>query len=117
MADRIKITCEKCSCEIEHICNPDLKESFVQLFEWVPDVFKNKDESFLNSDRLYKMLGKDDWRTLSAMLGHIARQAGLDAHALRTEALKNLEAKKAQRIADEARRKARRAAALTKSKE
>ena len=113
MTDRLKVTCEKCNAELTHICKPELKETFIRLYGFVPESFPTDSEGeripFLNSERLYDLLGKEDYRTLNSLINCLAREAGLDPEALAGIAYKKLEDEKKEREAREVLKAQRRA--------
>lgn len=112
----LKITCERCASEIEHVCDEGLPEAAIHLFRFTADAnFKSvlkKSDFYAEGDEkmpffterfLYPLLGKEDARTVLAVVNNLLRAAGLDPHALQTRALADYiegEREKAQREKD-----------------
>jgi hypothetical protein len=114
----LKVTCDRCHCELEHICDPQLKEAAKNLLKWTPECgFPVEVEGaedaegapFFSGMYLYPLLGKEDARTLTSLVNWLIRQAGLDPTALREEVERELEAEQ-QKAAREAEREQRKAA-------
>jgi len=108
----LKVTCERCCSEIEHICTKNLVGAIVDLYEFRPevgfpkskDINSYKDENvdsdevpFLSETYLYALLGKEDARTLMALVNHVVREAGHEPSFLQGKAHRILEEKKKEK--------------------
>lgn len=91
----LTITCDRCSAEVSHRCNADIVQAIVDLFTWGPErgmpkymieegkkaqMYSKGDEDvpFMTEAFLYIALGKEDARTLLALVNHVVAAAGLD---------------------------------------
>lgn len=91
----LTITCERCKTQIDHRCNADLMTAIVKLYTWSPEqgmpeyivheakrarYYSEGDETapFLSEAFLYSALGKEDARTLLALVGAVIAAAGID---------------------------------------
>lgn len=89
----LTVTCTKCSSELTHVCNANLHEAVTRLFEFKPEWAWNlknllekqkgysqgdEDKPFFSEAVLYPLLGKEDARTVLALLSNIVSAAGLD---------------------------------------
>jgi hypothetical protein len=87
------VTCAKCKSEVSHVCNANLREAITRLYEFQPEwhwnlknILENQegyskgDENapFFSEAVLYPLLGKEDARTVLALIGNIIRATGLD---------------------------------------
>lgn len=118
-----EVKCSRCHCEVEHVCNPDLRESVKKLFNFVPESgfpekLKKGNEHLSSEDReenergveaidrmqfftetyLYALIGKEDARTVLAYVNSVIRAAGLDPRALQLEVWKENDAKEKAEI-------------------
>jgi hypothetical protein len=118
------VRCDRCDCELEHVCNPDLRKAVKALFRWTPEsgfpalqegVPEEKIEGapFLSEAFLYLLLGKDDARTLMALVNGVVCQAGLDPDVLRHEVHMELAAEQQEKAAQEAARARRKGKSST----
>jgi hypothetical protein len=117
------VRCDRCNCELTHICEPKLKEAAKDLLKWAPEggfpaTVEGAEEAegapFLSEVYLYPLLGKEDARTLLALVHGLVKQAGLDAAALELEAHREREAEQQEAVAREAARERRAAARKTR---
>ncbi len=85
----LTITCDRCKAQVDHRCNAELMPAIVKLFTWSPHVsvldkkspyYDEEDEGapFLTEATLYNLLGKDDARTLLALVNQVIAAAGID---------------------------------------
>lgn len=120
----LSVKCSKCGCELEHVCNANLREEVKRLLKWRPEsgfpkgVDNEGDDRvnspytpFITESFLYPLLGKGDARTLVAFLRGVVEAAGLDMRALQKEVWAELDKEEAEakRVAEA--RAQRRAAA------
>ena len=114
------IRCDRCNCELTHICEPKLKEAAKDLLKWAPEAVQEavgadvEGVPFLSEVCLYPLLGKEDARTLLALVHWLIKQTGLDVDALRLEAHREREAEQQEAVAREAARERRAAARKTR---
>lgn len=95
-----KIICNKCNSELTHVCNADLRQAAIDLYKWRPCCFpsrvkappdaRDKTIPLLSESYLYPLLGKEDARTLMALVNHVLRSAGLDPDEIHDVACKEL---------------------------
>lgn len=95
MSRRLTITCERCKAELDHRCNVDLLTAIVDLHTWgpergMPDYMiregkrarmygaGDEDAPFMTEAFLYTALGKEDARTLLALVNAVVTACGLD---------------------------------------
>jgi len=89
--EHIEIKCNRCNQKIEHRCNTELITYIKELLSWQvrsapPRGFKSSrhyvkgDENtpFFSEAYLYNLLGKEDARTILAMIDNIIIAAGYD---------------------------------------
>lgn len=123
MTRRLTITCEDCKAELNHRCSVDLLTAIVDLYTWGPErgmpdymiregkrtrMFSAGDEdvSFMTEAFLYTALGKEDARTLLALVGAVVAACGLDQAGIYAAINERLEAIKAEReLAAQSRRR------------
>jgi hypothetical protein len=88
----LTITCTRCKNEVGHVCNDGLMPALVKLLTWKPEdgvakpsvkrgaYYRKGDETapFMSEAFLYNLLGKEDARTLLALVNQFADAAGLD---------------------------------------
>lgn len=88
----MEIRCDRCGCVITHTCCESTREKLARLFEFklecVPPGFnRNKREGYEEGDEkapffseafLYNLLGKEDARTVLAVLKNFVRSMGID---------------------------------------
>jgi len=91
----LTITCERCKAQIGHRCNADLMTAIVKLYTWGPEggmpeymireakrarYYSEGDETapLLSEAFLYSALGKEDARTLLALVSAVITAAGID---------------------------------------
>lgn len=124
MADNVIITCRRCNNQITHICSTTLQDAAVLLFKWRPMIgfpvaMKNRNPwighvkgscdvdgpeiPFLSEVYQYALLGKEDGRTLLALVNNLLRAAGLDPSELEKAAGRELLAAKLARESAERR--------------
>lgn len=99
----LTITCDRCKNQLTHVCNANVRTAVIQLLDWKPhggmpkSVIKegkaagyycegDEDAPFISEAFLYSLLGKDDARTLMALLNGVLRDAGIDPHSTEIEA-------------------------------
>lgn len=102
MRDGLKVVCDRCNCELEHVCNPDLPEAAVSLYRFKPEgasslvpamkktgYYSEGDENapFFSEAFLYSLLGKENARSVLALINNLVRQAGLDPYAMGTRGI------------------------------
>lgn len=103
----LEVYCRNCKANLEHVCNPDLVETAIRLFRWrvsdpshlkklmkhLPDYYTEGDENapLFSEAGLYTLLGKEDARSVLALINSILREAGLDPAALRHKAYLELQ--------------------------
>lgn len=113
------ITCGRCKAEVAHHCNPELVRWAIRLLSWRPETgfpaqlkkdnpylpdkeSKNEIDSpeipFLSETFLYPLLGKEDARTLLALVDHLIMGVGLDPNSIQTMAYTELDKQKQQRL-------------------
>ncbi len=90
--DDTTIICNRCKAELTHICNEGLAQAIKALYKWRPECgfpFPSSDEDvkspevpFLSEAYLYKLLGKNDARTLLALVDSVVRAVGLDPNSI-----------------------------------
>lgn len=114
MSRRLTITCEDCKAELDHRCNVDLLTAIVDLYTWGPErgmpdymiregkrdgMYSKGDEEapFLTEGFLYTALGKDDARTLLALVHHVVAACGIEEMSIHAAVHERLEAIKAER--------------------
>lgn len=114
MSRRLTITCEDCKAEIDHRCNVDLLTAIVDLYAWGPEhgmpaymiregknthMYSKGDEEapFMSEAFLYTALGKEDARTLLALVNAVVAACGLDQMGVYKAINERLESIKADR--------------------
>jgi len=112
----LTITCDRCSAEVSHRCNADIVQAIVDLFTWGPEhgmpdyMIKegkrakmygkgDEDAPFMTEAFLYTALGKEDARTLLALVNHVVAAAGLDQMGIYKAVNARMEAIKVEREA------------------
>lgn len=102
----LKIECDRCNAEVEHVCNRNLPKEVIDLFKFTigdfPDGVKTKgnpyyskgDEKapFFSEVYLYSLFGKEHARSILAYVNSVIRAAGLDPHSLQTRAHQEMDA-------------------------
>ncbi|MDI6734445.1 MAG: hypothetical protein QMD50_03105 [Patescibacteria group bacterium] len=91
--ENIEITCNRCHSIIAHHCNLKLKKSIINLLKFVvtsapPRGFKSSggyskgDENapLFSEAYLYNLFGKEDGRTILALINDIVTAAGYDMY-------------------------------------
>jgi hypothetical protein len=91
MTTDLTITCSRCKAVLDHRCNTDLRNIFIRLLRFetddVPisgfkksDYYSNGDENspFFSEAYLYSLIGKEDARTVLAMLHRLMVACGFD---------------------------------------
>ncbi len=103
-----EIKCGRCEQALTHICKPEeLPKAITALFKWRPEVgypfdCEDKDVNaetvpFLSETYLYNLLGKEDARTLLALVNNVVRVTGLEPLTLQLRAHGELDAEKEER--------------------
>lgn len=94
----LKVTCGRCDCVLDHVCNSELRREAIDLYKMVlevdrktlrksPEYSENAEKMpFFSETFLYPLLGKDDARSVLARISNLLRAAGLDPGALRNQA-------------------------------
>lgn len=116
----LEVTCSRCKQGLVHECHPEsLQEAAVDLFMWRPESGfpkgirgsteygsekDNEDVPFLSESFLYPLLGKEDARTLMALVNNLFRSMGVEPHVLREKAWEIIDQKKRDREAEILRR-------------
>lgn len=94
----LKITCDRCKNQLTHICNESIKAAIIAIFDFtphwgMPDAVKKEgkkagyyskeddDAPFFSEAFLYCLLGKDEGRTVLALLNNLIRAAGIDPNS------------------------------------
>ena len=106
----LEVTCSRCKLQVSHECHPEsLQEAAIDLFMWRPESGfpkgvrgsteygaekDNEDVPFLTESFLYPLLGKEDARTLMALVNNLFRSMGVEPHFLREKAWEILDQKK-----------------------
>lgn len=104
----LTITCDRCKVQVDHRCNAELMPAIVQLFTWEPHVsvldkkspyYDPEDEGapFMTETTLYNLLGKEDARTLLALVNQVIAAAGVDSMGVDeavNKAMEGIEARK-----------------------
>lgn len=96
-----KITCERCSCEIDHVCNPSLRTEAKKLFEFVPNARLAQDvrldpadkTPFFTKEFLTALVGEDDGRFILKQITRLIHAAGLNPWAIEDDVVKARQAK------------------------
>lgn len=101
MAEHVTIRCESCKQMVRHVCNEDFSENFKRLMTFVleggpspglvaamkeePGMYEEGDEKapFFSEAFLYSLVGKMNARTILALIGNLARAAGIDPYDYR----------------------------------
>jgi len=111
MSDDLEVRCRRCDSALHHECHAEsLPEAAIDLFMWRPESGFPKamkkgnsmcdgaeDEAtvpFLSESFLYPLLGKEDARTLLALVNGVFNAAGIDPDRLQRRAWEILEEKK-----------------------
>lgn len=111
---RLTITCEDCKAEVDHRCSVDLLTAIVDLYTWGPEhgmpdymikegkrtkMFAEGDDDapFMTEAFLYTALGKEDARTLLALVNTVIAACGLDQMGIYKAINERLESIKADR--------------------
>jgi hypothetical protein len=128
----VKITCEGCQAEIVHVCRgKGIGAAAVELFKWrpeagFPDALKKgnpyiakldaKDGEgkiddvdsetvpFMCETYLYALMGKEDARTLMALVNNLIREAGLEPRQFQEKAWRSLQEALDEKLAEKKRR-------------
>lgn len=114
----LDVTCSRCGSKLHHECHPEtLQEAAIDLFMWRPESGfpkklkgngdgSEKDENvpFLTESFLYPLLGKEDARTLMALVRNLFYSMGIDGHGFQEKAWELIDQKKRDKIAEEKRR-------------
>lgn len=103
-----EIRCTQCKNVITHSCNGDVRATAIRLFKWRPEIgfpealkkknpwaderLDDEDIPFLSEAYLYALLGKEDARTLMAMINNLMRAVGLEPYDIEKEANVQLDA-------------------------
>lgn len=77
--DDLKVVCHKCKCELAHVCNKDVKQAAARLFSACADDDREHRVLF-SEDYLYDKLGKEDARTVLALVKNLLTACGLDPY-------------------------------------
>lgn len=115
----LKVTCQRCDCEITHRCRGEsLQEAAVALYKWRPEGgfpealkedndYISVEDGIADVDRddmpfvcevfLYALLGKEDARTLMALIGNVIEASGVESRSLQMKAYKQLADERAKR--------------------
>lgn len=110
----LTITCDRCKNELTHRCSVDLLTAIVDLYTWGPErgmpdymiregkrtkMYAKGDEDapFMTEAFLYTALGKEDARTLLALVNTVIAACGLDQMGIYKAINERLEAIKADR--------------------
>ncbi len=110
----LTITCERCKAELDHRCSVDLLTAIVDLHTWGPEhgmpdymiregkraqMYGKGDEQapFMTEAFLYTALGKEDARTLLALVNTVVAACGLDQMGIYKAVNERLESIKADR--------------------
>jgi|WetSurMetagenome_2_1015567.scaffolds.fasta_scaffold72590_2 hypothetical protein len=120
------ITCARCKADVTHRCNTELVAWAIRLLKWRPEsgfpeqlkkdnVYlpdketKNEIDSpeipFMSEAFLYPLLGKEDARTLMALVDHLLAGVGLDPSSIQNMAYAEIEKDRQQRLEAEERQK------------
>ena len=95
------VKCGRCGNDLTHVCDNGsgkIREAVIELMSWTPHwgmpaavikegkksgMYSKGDEEmpFISEAFLYTLLGKDDARTLMAMINHLLRLVGFDPHS------------------------------------
>lgn len=129
MPDNLTIKCSRCNCEITHRCNTDLRKELIHLFKFRPesgfpqrmkrnnyylpdkesrDGVDSQYTPFFSEAFLYPLLGKEDARTVLAILHTIIATSGIDPYEIEGIASRELDAEEKEAKEREAKRKERR---------
>jgi hypothetical protein len=111
----LKITCDRCKCVVDHVCNSDLRRAAIDLYMMTlegdykaqlkksPGYSKGDEHMpFYSETFLYGLLGKSNARGVLSTVDHLVRSAGLDPDKLADEASRELVIRKVQLTYDEA---------------
>ena len=101
MTEHLKVICMKCGQELAHVCNEEFVEAIKRLMKLkldishprIKDMFKvstgnyyyakgDEDAPFFTEAFLYNLFGKEEGRTILAVLDNLIRAAGIDPRAL-----------------------------------
>jgi hypothetical protein len=114
----LEVTCSRCKSQLHHECHPEtLQEAALDLFMWRPEsgfpkemkkhgdgAEQDKDVPFLTESFLYPLLGKEDARTLMALVNNVFRACGIEPHFLREKAYEVIDQKRRDKEAEAQRR-------------
>ena len=98
-----EIKCLRCNQVLTHVCDDSVTEVAKRLYAYVPEIpykvvragFKamtddfyysegdEKNMPFFSETFLYNLIGKEDARTVLALVGNLLRAAGVDPYAVR----------------------------------
>lgn len=120
----LKIECDRCNAQIEHVCHCNLPKEVKDLFRFTigffPDGVETKDNPYYSSGDekapffseayLYTLFGKEQARTILGYLNSVIRAAGLDPYSLQAQAHQEMdederkEEERQQQVAERKRR-------------
>lgn len=103
------INCDRCKAELTHRCNADLVQAIVDLYTWAPErgmpdymiregkrvhMYSKGGETapFMTESFLYTALGKEDARTLLALVRTVIEACGIDKLGINKAIFERLEA-------------------------
>lgn len=101
--ENVEIKCIRCGQVCTHVCNEEIAKVAKRLYEYKPEIptkviragFKAMTDDFYYSGDdeenapffsvafLYNLIGKEDARTVLALIGNLLRAAGIDPYSVR----------------------------------
>lgn len=97
MTDHLEIKCGRCGQHLTHVCDASLPHAVKRLREYTPEIptkliraafkastddyyYSEGDENapFFSASFLYNLIGKEDARTVLALISNLMRAAGVD---------------------------------------
>ncbi len=117
-----KTTCCRCDAEVTHVCSQDFVKEAIDIFRFVPeggfpaqlkkgnpylskeDVAEIDTMPFFSETYLYALIGKEDARTVLAMINNFIRAAGLDPYGVEMRGYAVTVAKQRERETQDRRR-------------
>ena len=79
MQDSFTVVCNRCKCEIAHVCNEDVRKAAAKLLAAKADDDKEHRPLF-SEGYLYDKLGKEDARTIKALVGNLLLACGIEPY-------------------------------------
>jgi len=98
MTNNFEIKCADCGAVLSHVCSDNFLEAVKRIYAYKPESInvefselpgyeKGDDEApFFSEAFLYPLMGKEDARTILAMLDNVVRAAGIDPYDIQRKA-------------------------------